>query len=322
MKQALCITTLLFGTLLATDEPFIITNQPVNHEQVESLTTTDGEFETLFEIVDIEETPSLAQNELVPPLKISEEPLPLVENTELTPSPIASKTESPQEADDSLSLADLQSALFKEALPTIKINFNQVFSGSPIIYSLLLSLSVLALFIVLYNLIYLRSLATVSEQINKALRNRLTSNQYEEALDLCLQNDTLFCKMLAAGISVRKHGFQIMMDTMKAEGKRSTVKFWQKLALLNDIAIIAPMLGLLGTVLGMFYAFYDVNRSLTSLSALFDGLGISVGTTLAGLVVAILALMLHSIARYRLVKRLNFIENEAQAFVALIDNKI
>jgi biopolymer transport protein ExbB len=113
-----------------------------------------------------------------------------------------------------------------------------------------------------------------------------------------------------------------MTETMRAEGKRSTVKFWQKLALLNDIAIIAPMLGLLGTVLGMFYAFYDVNRSLTSISALFDGLGISVGTTLAGLMVALLALMLHSFARYRLVKRLATIENEVHQFATLIDYKI
>ena len=51
------------------------------------------------------------------------------------------------------------------------------------------------------------------------------------------------------------------------------------------------MIGLLGTVLGMFYAFYDLNRSMESISALFDGLGVSVGTTVGGLIVAILALM-------------------------------
>jgi biopolymer transport protein ExbB len=81
------------------------------------------------------------------------------------------------------------------------------------------------------------------------------------------------------------------------------------------------MLGLLGTVLGMFYAFYDVNRSIESISTLFDGLGISVGTTVAGLVVAILALILHSTAKYRLVRTLAQVENEAHHVAALIDDR-
>ena len=109
-----------------------------------------------------------------------------------------------------------------------------------------------------------------------------------------------------------------MMDAVKSEGKRSTGSHWQKIGLLNDIAIIAPMLGLLGTVLGMFYAFYDVNRSMESISAFFDGLGISVGTTVCGLLVAILAMIFHSLTKYKLVKQLTLIENELATLTHLI----
>ncbi len=79
------------------------------------------------------------------------------------------------------------------------------------------------------------------------------------------------------------------------------------------------MLGLLGTVLGMFYAFYDLNRSMESVSLLFDGLGISVGTTVAGLIVAIVAMVLYAISKYRLVRILASVETEAQTFASLID---
>ena len=99
---------------------------------------------------------------------------------------------------------------------------------------------------------------------------------------------------------------------------RMTISYWQKINLLNDIAIIAPMLGLLGTVLGMFYAFYDLNRSAESISALFDGLGISVGTTVGGLVVAILALMFHAITKYRLTRQLTYVEARAEALAHTI----
>ncbi|MFA6502142.1 MAG: MotA/TolQ/ExbB proton channel family protein, partial [Parachlamydiales bacterium] len=101
--------------------------------------------------------------------------------------------------------------------------------------------------------------------------------------------------------------------------QRYTTKFWQKIGLLNEIVVIAPMLGLLGTVLGMFYAFYDVNRSIDSISALFDGLGIAVGTTVAGLIVAILSMIFHTILKYRLIKMLNSIENEAFSLCYLIN---
>lgn len=111
-----------------------------------------------------------------------------------------------------------------------------------------------------------------------------------------------------------------MLETMRAEGKRCTLPFWQRLGLLNDIAIIAPMLGLLGTVLGMFYAFYDMDRSMTSLSHLFDGLGVSVGTTLAGLCVAIISLALHAIAKYRLVSALCRVEAQAETLTQYLSD--
>jgi len=198
----------------------------------------------------------------------------------------------------------------------LQINLAQVFAGSPIIYSILLCMSVVAFFVCLYNIVTLRG---TSENFIRKIRQKLMSSQYDDALALCLKNDQLFGRVLAAAISNRKHGLSQMLETMKAEGKRATVGFWQRIALLNDIAIIAPMLGLLGTVLGMFYAFYDLNRSRESVSTLFDGLGISVGTTVAGLVVAILAMMLHSYAKFRLVRALSYVEDEAQSLAAMMD---
>lgn len=202
-----------------------------------------------------------------------------------------------------------------------KINFSQVFKGAPVIYSILFMMSMVTVFIWLYSVLRLKAAGSMSDTLLKQLRQKLHSNQYEEALAICSNQDTFFCKMLSTGITARNSGLGVMLETMKMEGKRATITFWQRLSLLNDIALIAPMIGLLGTVLGMFYAFYDLNRSMESFSILFDGLGISVGTTVAGMIVAILALMLHSIAKYRLVRLLVRIENEAQSFASLIDNK-
>lgn len=209
----------------------------------------------------------------------------------------------------------------KKSIEKIEINLRQVFAGSPIIYLLLFLLSTVSVCVWLYSMFTIRSFEFLPPKLIKDLRSKLISNQYDEALDLCVNQKHFFCKMLASGILARKHGLNVMIDTMKSEGKRSTVAFWQRISILNEIAIIAPMLGLLGTVLGMFYAFYDLNRSVESVSLLFDGLGVSVGTTVAGLIVAILAMILYSVAKYRLVRILANVENEAQNFAALIDTR-
>jgi biopolymer transport protein ExbB len=208
-----------------------------------------------------------------------------------------------------------------KSIQTIEINLRQVFSGSPIIYTVLFFLSTISFCVWIYTMLTIRSSGLLPPKIIKDLRNKLIKNQFDEAIDLCIKQKHFFCKMLASGIMARRHGLNMMVDTMKTEGKRSTVAFWQQISILNEIAIIAPMLGLLGTVLGMFYAFYDLNRSIESVSLLFDGLGISVGTTVAGLIVAILAMIFYSIAKYRLVRTLAIVENEAQSFAALIDTR-
>jgi biopolymer transport protein ExbB len=133
--------------------------------------------------------------------------------------------------------------------------------------------------------------------------------QYDAALVSCQKARHFAGNVLASGLLSREHGHQVMISAMQAEGKRCGVALWQRISLINDVAIISPMLGLLGTVLGLFYAFYDVNRTPDTLAAIFDGLGIAVGTTVAGLIVAILAMIFSATLKFRIVRLLNSLEN-------------
>ena len=202
----------------------------------------------------------------------------------------------------------------------IIIDLNQVFSGSPTIYTILFFLSVSSLAIGAYAFASLRTPELIPSQPLQELREKLIGKQYEQAMAICNENPSILFKMVGSGIQSRALGTSTMLELMKAEGKRASHKLWQRISLLNDIAIIAPMLGLLGTVLGMFYAFYDLNRSMESISALFDGLGISVGTTVGGLVVALIAIFFHTMSKQRLMKQLILIESKASSLAHLIDN--
>ncbi len=191
------------------------------------------------------------------------------------------------------------------------VNIKEIFSASPIIYSILLVLSISALVLWLYSLITFRPKEMIPRQYIHQINDYLSADNYDEAVSFCKKTDTIFTKMIIAGIHAKHLGKQQMLESMQIEGKRVAASFWQRINLLNDIVLIAPMLGLLGTVMGMFYAFYDINRSAETLSALFDGLGIAIGTTVAGLIVAIISMIFHATLKYRLIRSLTYVENEA-----------
>ncbi len=200
----------------------------------------------------------------------------------------------------------------------VTMDLRQVFSASPIIYTILFTMSTSSLVIWLYSMLTFRPKDILPKNFYKELRETLYAKNFEGALKICRGQRSFFAEMVVCGITARVHGSQVMIDAMKAEGKRSTASVWQRLSLLNDIAVIAPMMGLLGTVIGMFYAFYDVNRSMESINALFDGLGIAVGTTVVGLIVSILALVFHTSLKYRLIHTLSLVENEALSLSSLL----
>ena len=199
------------------------------------------------------------------------------------------------------------------------LDIMEVFAAAPVIYTILLILSVASCSIWLYSLLTLKPSSMVPSDFINQMRELLAEKHFELALDRC-QNENNFCsQIIASGIAARHHGPQVMMDAMQSEGRRSGNSLWQRISLLNEIAAIAPMLGLLGTVLGLFFAFYDANRSPESITTMFDGLGIAVGTTVAGLIVAILSMIFYSSLKYRVVVLLNMVENEVLGLVNLVE---
>jgi biopolymer transport protein ExbB len=192
------------------------------------------------------------------------------------------------------------------------LNLKEIFSAAPVIYTILFLLSILAFTLWLYAVMTFRTQDPLLGRKGEELKRLLLEKKFDLALVYCQsEKKSIIAKLLHTAISARHLGAQYMVEAMKAEGKRAVSTTWQKISLLNDIVIVAPMLGLLGTVLGMFYAFYDLNRSAETLSSLFDGLGIAVGSTVTGLIVAILSMLFATTLKYRTMKALALIENEA-----------
>lgn len=195
----------------------------------------------------------------------------------------------------------------------------QVFQSCPIIYTILILMSIAALTVWIYSMLTLRLNEMMPKGFIKSLRQSFSERSYDEALKACQKDNSFSANIIAAGIHSRKHGPQLMLEAMKSEARRSGNSLWQRISLLNEIAVVAPMLGLLGTVVGLFFAFYNSGRTAESIASIFDGLGIAVGTTVVGLIVSILAMILYTTLKFRVVSLLSTIENESLSLVSLVE---
>lgn len=219
----------------------------------------------------------------------------------------------------SLSLSASDTAAPSNTAPSASFDLMQVFLSCPLIYSLLILMSILALSIWLYSMITLRPSQVIPKTLLEQLQTLFDEKKYTEAYELCQAKPSYTSSILSAGIAARRYGPQIIMESMTSEGKRIALILWQRISLLNEIAVIAPMVGLLGTVVGLFFAFYDSNRNAESMASLFDGLGIAIGTTVVGLIVSILAMILYTTLKFKVIHLLNAMETETIAFTPKLE---
>ncbi len=132
-----------------------------------------------------------------------------------------------------------------------------------------------------------------------------------------LRDSSPLGKILAAGLSNAGHGRDIMKDSIEEAANQVIHDLERYLAILGTVAAIAPLLGLLGTVIGMIKVFSAIMLQGTGNAAVLAG-GISEAliTTAAGLSVAIPALICHRYFERRIDSLVVVMEDQA---VKLVD---
>ncbi|TXR53532.1 MotA/TolQ/ExbB proton channel family protein [Reinekea thalattae] len=109
-----------------------------------------------------------------------------------------------------------------------------------------------------------------------------------------LRQSSLFGSVLAAGLQASRYGRDAMKDAIQEAGDHAAHEMERFLSTLGTIAAISPLLGLLGTVLGMVDVFSDIMTQGTgNTSILAGGISKALITTAAGLTVAIPSVVFH-----------------------------
>ncbi|NMC33697.1 MAG: MotA/TolQ/ExbB proton channel family protein [Veillonellaceae bacterium] len=151
-----------------------------------------------------------------------------------------------------------------------------------------------------------------------AMRERLSaallSGDWTAALAVARQYDNLAAQIATSGLSQTEHGSRAAELAMEGAANRGAARLRQRLDLMNLMVTLAPLLGLLGTVIGMIRSFSVLNLRSGQPFAITGGVGEALVATAAGLCVAVLSLVL--LAYFR--NRLDGILNDAEETAALI----
>jgi len=181
--------------------------------------------------------------------------------------------------------------------PSIPTRLSETFISGGLLMWPIAGCSIVALAFAAERLVVLRRRRVIPKDFVKRFFEHLEQGSLdrESALQLCQENGSPMAEVFAHG--VRKWGKpsveveQAIIDG----GERQVGQLRSHLRILNAVATITPLLGLLGTVFGMIMCFNQIATSsaMGKAEQLAGGIGVALITTAAGLTVAIPALMLY-----------------------------
>lgn len=180
-----------------------------------------------------------------------------------------------------------------------------IFSGGPLgvaIMLVLIGMSLLAAYLVFEHTLSLRRRILLPDGLGEEVRQLVLSGRIREADQVCRAKPSVLAYVLLHGLAELDAGWHAVEKALEDAVAEQSARLFRKLEYLNVLANLAPMVGLLGTVVGMILCFHQVARTQGSAGAgdLAEGIYQALVTTVAGLMIAIPALGAFAIFRNRI----------------------
>ncbi len=158
----------------------------------------------------------------------------------------------------------------------------------------------------------------------QSIRNLIQNGKIDEAKQLCLATNTPYARMIEKGVSRIGRPMNDVLVAIENVGNMEIAKMEKGFNWLATTAAGAPMIGFLGTVTGMVQAFYALASAgqNSNVSILASGIYEALVTTVAGLVVGILALFAYNYLTSRVNKIMNKLEGNTMEFMDLLNEPV
>ena len=180
-----------------------------------------------------------------------------------------------------------------------------VFAGGWVGFSIVLvlfALSLTAAFLVFEQIMLLRRTNLVPSELSAHVRELVAKRQIDEATATCRQHPSLLSAVVLSGLGEAGDDWASIEKAMEDSLAEQSAGLMRRVEYLSVIGNLAPMVGLLGTVTGMIFAFQQVATTQGSAGAaeLAEGIYQALVTTVGGLIVAIPSLAAFAIFRNRI----------------------
>jgi biopolymer transport protein ExbB len=186
------------------------------------------------------------------------------------------------------------------------------------------AMSVAGLALILYFLLALRREQIVPSSLLNTVRGLVREGRLVEAQTACRNDGSAMAGILGAALDYALRAQRpdpgLLREIVEGEGGRQATIIQNQTQYLLDIGVIAPMIGLLGTVMGMLTAFNTVALDLAKAKPMLLAGGVSQAlvTTVAGLVVAIPAMIAYAYFRGRTSRLISDMEKQAAEMITLL----
>ncbi|MBP3349233.1 MAG: MotA/TolQ/ExbB proton channel family protein [Bacteroidaceae bacterium] len=185
----------------------------------------------------------------------------------------------------------------------------------------LLLLSVLSIYIFVERLLVVRKAGKEDKTFMDRIKDYIHDGEIDAALKLCKKTDTPAARLIAKGISRLGRPMNDVLVAIENTGNIEIAQLEKGFPWLATTAAGAPMIGFLGTVTGMVNAFYNMasagnNADITTLSS---GIYEALVTTIAGLVVGVIALFAYNYLVARVDGVMNQLETKTMEFMDLLN---
>ena len=175
----------------------------------------------------------------------------------------------------------------------------QIFQSGGLVVIVLILLSMFTTALIAYNFMTVNEKKTVPDDLAENVLRKLAQGDEIGLRELCGAKSNIIAHMIISGLEKRHRGEIFFKDTIEKIAKRDVADLWRNISYLADIATISPLIGLLGTVLGMIQAFHAIafQTAMVKPILLAGGISKAMVSTAGGLVVAIPALIFYSYFR-------------------------
>lgn len=194
-------------------------------------------------------------------------------------------------------------------------------TGGNIIMIVLGILSVFSVYILIERIFSLKNANKESEDFLEKIHTLIKEKKYNEAIIACKKENSNISRMIEKGIKRIDKSFNEIHSAMENQGKIEVNKLEHNLTNLATISGAAPMIGFLGTVIGMILAFHDMASAGGNIDVemLSKGIYTAMITTVAGLTVGIISYISYNFLLSKIDKIIFSMENASSEFLDNIE---